>query len=166
MFRDLLIVAFAVVAYSLSFTLQVEGQDNMAVKTKLILKTKEKPKMKTPESQSEKIETTMSGLKYIDEIIGKGPFPKVGQTVTVHYTGYLESGKKFDSSVDRQQPFEFVIGIGEVIKGWDEGVSTMMVGGKRKLVIPSQLAYGPSGAGNVIPPNATLVFDVELLAIR
>ena len=106
------------------------------------------------------------GLKYEDLKVGEGAQPKTGQKVQVHYTGWLTSGKKFDSSVDRGQPFEFVLGQGQVIKGWDEGVATMKVGGKRKLTIPPDLAYGARGAGGVIPPNATLVFDVELLAIK
>lgn len=109
--------------------------------------------------------TTPSGLKYIDEKAGDGAQPGTGQTVTVHYTGTLENGKKFDSSKDRDQPFSFTIGVGEVIKGWDEGVMTMKVGGKRRLIIPSDLGYGSRGAGGVIPPNATLVFDVELLDV-
>ncbi len=115
---------------------------------------------------SDKMVTTSSGLKYQDEEVGTGPEPRTGQTVTVHYTGTLENGKKFDSSVDRGQPFSFVIGVGQVIKGWDEGVASMKVGGKRKLIIPSELGYGARGAGGVIPPNATLVFDVELLGVK
>jgi len=109
--------------------------------------------------------TTASGLKYVDQVVGKGASPVAGKKVKVHYTGTLENGKKFDSSVDRSQPFEFVIGVGQVIKGWDEGVMTMKVGGKRKLIIPSTLGYGARGAGGVIPPNATLLFDVELLEV-
>jgi len=107
--------------------------------------------------------TTDSGLRYEDTVVGTGASPERGHEVTVHYTGTLEDGTKFDSSVDRGQPFTFQIGIGRVIKGWDEGVMTMKVGGKRKLVIPPQLGYGARGAGGVIPPNATLVFEVELL---
>lgn len=111
-------------------------------------------------------QTTASGLKYIDEMEGTGDSPNTGQKVTVHYTGTLENGKKFDSSKDRDEPFTFIIGIGQVIKGWDEGVATMKVGGKRKLIIPSELGYGTRGAGGVIPPNATLHFDVELISIK
>lgn len=110
--------------------------------------------------------TTSSGLKYTNQVLGTGPMPKAGQTIVVHYTGRLEDGTKFDSSLDRGQPFVFPIGVGRVIKGWDEGLLTMRVGGKRTLTIPPHLAYGERGAGNVIPPNATLIFDVELLEIR
>ena len=110
--------------------------------------------------------TTPSGLKYTDLLVGTGDSPKPGQMVTVHYTGTLENGTKFDSSVDRGQPFTFQIGVGRVIKGWDEGVMTMKVGGKRKLVIPPGLGYGARGAGGVIPPNATLLFEVELLGAQ
>ncbi len=107
--------------------------------------------------------TTESGLKYVDLIVGTGREAAAGQLVTVHYTGWLTNGTKFDSSVDRRDPFSFPIGSGKVIRGWDEGVAGMKVGGKRKLTIPPQLGYGARGAGGVIPPNATLVFDVELL---
>lgn len=109
---------------------------------------------------------TASGLRYINQTVGMGETAVAGKTVTVHYTGWLESGKKFDSSVDRGQPFSFPLGAGRVIKGWDEGVEGMKVGGKRKLTIPSNLGYGARGAGGVIPPNATLIFDVELLGVR
>ena len=117
------------------------------------------------ETKNENIVTTTSGLKYVDKVVGKGQSPKSGQVVKVHYTGWLENGIKFDSSVDRGEPFEFKIGIGQVIKGWDEGVITMKVGGKRKLIIPSKLGYGPQGSGDVIPGNATLIFEVELLGL-
>ena len=110
--------------------------------------------------------TTASGLQFEDTVEGTGPVAAKGQSVTVHYTGWLENGKKFDSSVDRGQPFSFPLGAGRVIKGWDEGVKGMKVGGKRKLTIPSKLGYGAQGAGGVIPPNATLIFDVELLGLR
>ncbi|MFZ2060500.1 MAG: FKBP-type peptidyl-prolyl cis-trans isomerase [Candidatus Binatus sp.] len=114
--------------------------------------------------------TTPSGLRIIDVTKGTGPVPQAGQTVTVNYTGWLfvdgKKGQKFDSSLDRNQPFSFTIGQGQVIKGWDEGVATMHVGGKRTLIIPPDLGYGASGAGGVIPPNATLIFDVDLLGVK
>jgi peptidylprolyl isomerase len=109
--------------------------------------------------------TTASGLKYIDEQIGTGAGPSRGQRVKVHYTGRLTNGKKFDSSVDRKEPFVFTIGIGQVIRGWDEGVMSMKVGGKRQLIIPAELGYGARGAPPAIPPNSELVFDVELLGV-
>ena len=114
--------------------------------------------------------TTESGLKITDSVVGTGAQPITGQTCVMHYTGWLyengAKGKKFDSSVDRGQPFEFPIGTHRVIAGWDEGVATMKVGGKRTLVIPAKLGYGARGAGSAIPPNATLIFEVELLGVK
>ncbi|NMG11770.1 FKBP-type peptidyl-prolyl cis-trans isomerase [Brasilonema sp. UFV-L1] len=110
--------------------------------------------------------TTPSGLKYTELKEGTGATPKTGQTVEVHYTGTLEDGTKFDSSRDRNSPFSFKLGVGQVIKGWDEGLSTMKVGSRRQLIIPPELGYGARGAGGVIPPNATLIFDVELLKVK
>jgi peptidylprolyl isomerase len=121
-------------------------------------------------AQAPKAVTTSSGLQIIDTTVGTGASPKTGQTCVMHYTGWLyengAKGKKFDSSVDRGQPFEFPIGMKRVIAGWDEGVATMKVGGKRTLIIPPELGYGARGAGGVIPPNATLIFDVELLGVK
>jgi FKBP-type peptidyl-prolyl cis-trans isomerase len=116
--------------------------------------------------KEEKVITTNSGLKYIDMVEGTGKTAAAGDTVDVHYTGWLKDGKKFDSSVDRGKPFSFRLGAKMVIKGWDEGVAGMKEGGKRKLIIPSDLAYGAKGAGNVIPPDAELTFEVELLKVR
>ena len=114
--------------------------------------------------------TTSSGLSYIDTEIGSGDAAKAGQDAVVHYTGWLyqdgEKGEKFDSSVDRGQPFSFPLGAGRVIRGWDEGVAGMQPGGKRTLIIPPALGYGAAGAGGVIPPNATLLFEVELIEAR
>ncbi|HYC65378.1 MAG TPA: FKBP-type peptidyl-prolyl cis-trans isomerase [Reyranellaceae bacterium] len=114
--------------------------------------------------------TTSTGLQIIDTTLGTGASPSTGQTCVMHYTGWLSEGgnkgKKFDSSVDRGSPFEFPIGMKRVIAGWDEGVASMKVGGKRTLIIPPELGYGARGAGGVIPPNATLIFDVELLGIK
>jgi peptidylprolyl isomerase len=114
--------------------------------------------------------TTASGLQIIDTKVGTGPTPKTGQICVVHYTGWLyqdgQKGKKFDSSVDRNEPLEFPVGQRKVIAGWDEGVASMKVGGKRTLIIPPELGYGARGAGGVIPPNATLMFEVELLGVR
>jgi peptidylprolyl isomerase len=110
--------------------------------------------------------TTPSGLKYRDLVVGTGVSPQKGQVVIVDYTGTLTNGKKFDSSRDRGQPFQFTLGIGQVIKGWDEGVGAMRVGGRREFVIPANLAYGSRAVGGVIPANSTLIFDVELLGIK
>lgn len=114
---------------------------------------------------SKGMRTTPSGLQYEEIVVGQGPTPQPGQTVSVHYTGWLTNGEKFDSSVDKGQPFQFVLGQGEVIKGWDEGVSTMQIGGKRKLYVPPNLGYGDRDMG-VIPPGSTLVFEVELLGAQ
>lgn len=129
-------------------------------------KTVKTPASTKTEMTKETRMKTASGLEYIEIKEGTGATPKKGQQVIVHYTGLLKDGTKFDSSVDRGQPFVFVIGVGQVIKGWDEGVGTMKVGGKRKLIIPPQLGYGERGAGGVIPPNAELHFDVELLDVK
>jgi peptidylprolyl isomerase len=121
-------------------------------------------------SDAQPVTTTPSGLKIIDLKVGAGPSPKPGQTCVMNYTGWLyengNKGKKFDSSLDRNQPFSFPIGQHQVIAGWDEGVATMKVGGKRTLIIPPELGYGARGAGGIIPPNATLIFDVELLSVK
>jgi peptidylprolyl isomerase len=124
-----------------------------------------------PKSKGPLMITTESGLKYVDTVAGTGVTPQRGQQCLVHYTGWLadgrgQRGKKFDSSVDRGQPLAIPIGVGRVIKGWDEGLLTMKVGGKRTLYIPSYLGYGPRGAGGDIPPNADLIFDVELLSVQ
>jgi len=128
------------------------------------------PKNATKSDTSKKEQATMvtteSGLQYEDIVVGTGDSPTKGKQVTVHYTGTLENGKKFDSSRDRNQPFQFTIGVGQVIKGWDEGVMSMKVGSRRRLTIPPALGYGAGGAGGVIPPNATLIFDVELLSVQ
>jgi peptidylprolyl isomerase len=126
--------------------------------------------MNTAMAQSAKPVTTASGLQTIDTVVGTGASPRPNQTAVVHYTGWLYTngtkGKKFDSSVDRNEPFDFPVGAGRVIKGWDEGVAGMKVGGKRTLIVPPNLGYGASGAGGVIPPNATLMFDVELISLK
>ncbi len=125
------------------------------------------PQAKTPAAAAKEATVkTASGLEYVELVPGNGPSPVAGKGVKVHYTGWLTDGKKFDSSVDRGQPFVFAIGAGQVIPGWDEGVLTMKVGGKRKLIIPGNLGYGAVGAGPDIPPNATLIFEVELLDVE
>lgn len=130
-----------------------------------VMREKEKKAFDVQQKTGGKKVKTRSGLVYQDLVVGKGAMPAPGKSVKVHYTGWLKDGTKFDSSVDRGEPFSFVIGKGEVIKGWDEGVKSMRVGGKRRLIIPPQLAYGKKGAGGVVPPNATLVFEVELIDV-
>ena len=130
------------------------------------LNTQETPTPTPTVTLENKIITMDNGLKIEDLRVGTGPEAKTGYAVAVNYLGTLEDGTKFDSSYDRGQPFQFMLGAGEVIKGWDIGVAGMRVGGKRKLIIPPALAYGERGAGSMIPPNATLVFEVELLAVQ
>jgi FKBP-type peptidyl-prolyl cis-trans isomerase FkpA len=124
-----------------------------------------KDEFKYPDKDDKAIVTTKSGLKYKDLAKGDGAEAQAGDVVQVHYTGWLKDGAKFDSSRDRGNPFRFPLGAGRVIKGWDEGVAGMKVGGKRKLIVPSELGYGARGAGGLIPPNSELVFDVELLQV-
>ncbi|AFZ22798.1 FKBP-type peptidyl-prolyl cis-trans isomerase [Cylindrospermum stagnale PCC 7417] len=169
----LLSVAFMLVCVVALVVAQVGGKQDSAIAAKL---TQTPPAVTTVNENNTLIAskimsdanvvTTPSGLKYVELAKGTGATPQKGQTVVVHYVGTLEDGTKFDSSRDRGQPFEFKIGIGQVIKGWDEGLSTMKIGDRRQLIIPSELGYGARGAGNVIPPHATLVFDVELLNIK
>jgi FKBP-type peptidyl-prolyl cis-trans isomerase FkpA len=118
------------------------------------------------DKKDEKVITTKSGLKYVDQKVGEGPEVKSGDVVSVHYTGWLKDGTKFDSSKDRGQPFSVPVGKKRVIAGWDEGLQGMKAGGKRKLIIPAELGYGARGAGGLIPPNAELTFEVELLKIQ
>jgi len=156
------LVVLAVVAYAVTACAKKEQQTQSAAPAPAAAVS---PAADAPVATS-KVVTTASGLKYEVLREGNGPVAKAGQTVSVHYTGWLTDGTKFDSSVDGGQPFDFPLGAGRVIKGWDEGVAGMKVGEKRKLTIPSDLGYGDHGAGNLIPPGATLIFDVELLGIQ
>jgi FKBP-type peptidyl-prolyl cis-trans isomerase len=156
-------------AASLCFGLAMpyaQGEEAVSPTPKPAAKVVKKAVKKAPAKATSKTVTTASGLKYQVLKTGTGAVAKAGQSVSVHYTGWLTNGKKFDSSVDRGQPFEFNLGAGQVIRGWDEGVAGMKVGEKRKLTIPADLGYGAAGAGGAIPPNATLVFDVELLGVK
>jgi peptidylprolyl isomerase len=143
----------------------VVGQSAQTILAQANLLTQPETTPMSAES-AENVITTDSGLQYVDIVEGTGEMPKKGQTVSVHYTGTLTNGDKFDSSRDRGQPFEFPLGAGRVIKGWDEGIASMKIGGQRQLIIPPDLGYGTRGAGGVIPPNATLLFDVELLGAK
>ena len=151
------LIALSLIASSLA-PRRALAQDKPAEK-------KEKPAMAMDKPEGKEV-VTSSGLKYIDQKTGEGDEAKSGDVVTVHYTGWLTDGKKFDSSLDRNQPFTFKLGAGQVIEGWDKGVAGMKPGGKRKLTIPPGLAYGNQSVGGVIPSNSTLVFEVELLSIK
>ena len=161
-----LVAAAAVFAAVFYITAASQPQVQADVKFVAAPEQKEKPEPKEEPKGDKKVVTTATGLKYIDEKEGTGRAAKVGDTVVVHYTGTFKDGKKFDSSRDRGSPFSFTIGVGQVIPGWDEGVMSMKEGGRRKLVIPPKLGYGSQGVGGVIPPNSTLVFDVELIEAR
>lgn len=137
---------------------------SVAAPTWALSRASDNPQLQMSETEGDPI-TTESGLQYFDLRVGDGEQPQSGQTVSVNYVGRLEDGTIFDSSYKRDQPFNFTLGVGQVIRGWDEGVGSMRVNGKRKLIIPPDLAYGSRGAGGVIPPNATLEFEVELVAI-
>jgi peptidylprolyl isomerase len=145
---------------------QSATEPTLVAQANLLTQPEVNPMSQAAPSPEENVVTTDSGLKYVDVVEGTGTIPQKGQTVSVHYTGTLENGTKFDSSRDRGQPFQFPLGAGRVIKGWDEGIASMKIGGQRKLIIPPDLGYGSRGAGGVIPPNATLLFDVELLGVE
>jgi peptidylprolyl isomerase len=138
----------------------------LVAQANLLTQPEASPMINENANPNENVITTSTGLQYVDVVEGTGATPQAGQTVVVHYTGTLEDGSKFDSSRDRGQPFKFPLGAGRVIKGWDEGIATMKIGGRRTLIIPPDLGYGARGAGGVIPPNATLLFDVELLGVE
>ena len=165
--KNLAVIAAAVAALGLGLlALPLSAQEKAAPKTE----AKPAAERAAADKKESKIVKTPSGLQYEDVKVGTGAEPKAGQTCSVHYTGWLYDngvkGKKFDSSVDRGQPFQFPVGQGRVIRGWDEGVLSMKIGGKRNLIIPPGLGYGSQGAGGVIPPNATLFFEVELLGVK
>jgi len=171
--KKLLIVLIVLVGVLVVLTRMMETQNGdsnheehaVPTETQKSQPAKSPSKARTSVDESAKTITTPSGLKYQDLQEGTGAQPKIGDTVVVHYTGWLTDGTKFDSSLDRGEPFEFKLGAGEVIKGWDMGVATMKVGGKRKLIVPPELGYGAQGRGP-IPPDAILIFEVELLEIK
>ena len=157
-----LVTVFALVGFASS----VRAEDNKPVSADAAAKTEKSDKAhKKMASKKSSDKKEVTELKIEDVKVGKGAMAESGKSVTVHYTGWLTNGKKFDSSVDAKRPFTFQLGAGQVIQGWDKGVVGMKVGGKRKLTIPANMAYGERGAGDVIPPNSTLVFDVELLNV-
>jgi peptidylprolyl isomerase len=158
---------FLLLAALMMLVVATAGQTNTTKKaTTKKPATAARPNTNAPTKVTGEGTKTPDGLQYWDIKAGTGPTAMRGQKVNVHYTGWLTTGKKFDSSVDAGKPFSFTLGAGEVIKGWDEGVAGMKVGGKRQLRIPPDLAYGPHGAAGVIPPNATLIFDVQLLGVQ
>jgi peptidylprolyl isomerase len=158
---------FLLLAALMMLVVATAGQTNTTKKaTTKKPATATRPNTNAPTKVTGEGTKTPDGLQYWDIKAGTGPTAMRGQKVNVHYTGWLTTGKKFDSSVDAGKPFSFTLGAGEVIKGWDEGVAGMKVGGQRQLRIPPDLAYGPRGAAGVIPPNATLIFDVQLLGVK
>lgn len=172
--RSILVSAAAILVFTLVLVVaqitaaptEVSASPIQTMETPTVIAEIASPSASAPERGTDSdYDTTESGLKYRDIKVGDGDSPEKRQLVSVHYTGTLPNGKKFDSSLDRGEPFTFPVGAGRVIKGWDEGVATMKVGGKRELVIPAALAYGDRGVPGVIPPNSTLIFEVELLDI-